>query len=375
MIFKNFNLIFLDKVELGSIKVEKGKITEINPAQYKDHNVIDGEGKYLSPGFIDIHIHGAGNKDTMDGNFNSLNTISKTIANYGTTTFLPTTMTQSIESINKAVAACKDAKGKVEGAHIGGVHLEGPFISPYALGAQNPNFLLKPSIKNFEKTVGENISLIKNVTIAPELEGVKELVPYLRKHNINVSMGHTKARYKEAMEGIKLGFNHSTHLFNAMTPFSHREPGVVGAIFDSDITTETISDGIHISYPALRIACKQKSSDKMVLVSDAMMACGMPEGDYRLGGQKVVYKNDQVRLATGALAGSILTIDKAVRNVFKNTDLALHEVIKMATYNGAKFLGLEKKKGKIEAFYDADLIILNKDLNVEGVYIKGKKFK
>lgn len=375
MIFKNFKLIFTDRIELGSIKITNGKITEINPKNHTGEEIIDGKGKYLSPGFIDIHIHGAGNKDTMDGNFESLNTISKTIAGFGTTTFLPTTMTQSIESINKAINACKSSMGKVEGANIGGVHLEGPFISEHAIGAQNPNYVVNPSIETFNQMVGDNISIIKNITIAPELDGVDELVPFLRQNNINVAMGHTVATYDEALHGIRIGFNHSTHLFNAMTPLTHRAPGVVGAIFDTGITTETISDGVHISYPALRIAYKQKTSDKTVLITDAMMACGMPDGEYSLGGQKVISKNGEARLESGALAGSILTLDKAIRNVFEKTNLPLHEVIKMASYNGAKFIGIEHKTGKLALDFDADLVVLSESLHVKEVYIKGEKFK
>ncbi len=374
MIFKDFNLIFPDRIKKGSVQIKDGKIISFHPDESKD-DVILGQGRYLSPGFIDIHIHGAGNHDTMEGTFEALDTISKTIANHGTTAFLPTTMTVSLQDIKTAVDVAKEAQGKVSGASILGVHLEGPFISKMAIGAQNPNFVEKPTLENFKEMVGKNIDFIKNITIAPEVDGALELIPYLRENNINVSMGHTKATYEEAMEGIKAGVNHSTHLFNAMTPFTHREPGAVGAIFDTDISTETISDGIHVSYPSLRTAYKLKTSDKVLLITDAMMACGMPDGTYSLGGQPVISKNGAARLESGALAGSILTMDKAVQNVFNHTDLPLHEVIKMASYNGAKFIGVEDKKGKIALNYDADLLILNESLEVEQVYILGKNIK
>ena len=374
MIFKDFKLIFTDRIERGSIKVENGKILSFNPDE-DDEEMIFGDGRYLSPGFVDIHIHGAGNKDTMEGTFEALNKISKTIAQHGTTTFLPTTMTVDVRDIRKAVEMAKESQGKVEGANIGGVHLEGPFISIGAIGAQNPNFVMKPDVETFKEMVGDNIDLIKNITIAPELEGAKELIPYLRQNDINVSIGHTKATYEEAMEGIRAGCNHSTHLFNAMTPFSHREPGVVGAIFDTDISTETISDGIHVSYPSLRVAYRQKSPDRVLLVTDAMMACGMPDGVYTLGGQPVISKDGSARLESGALAGSILTMDKAVKNVYEHTDLALHEVIKMASFNGAKFIGAEKSKGRIALGYDADLIIFGEDIAIQHVYIQGRQVK
>ena len=374
MIFKDFNLIFPDRIEKGTVQIKEGKIVSFHPDESEDE-IIHGQGRYLSPGFIDIHIHGAGNHDTMDGTFEALDTISKTIANHGTTGFLPTTMTVSLKDINTAVEVAKEAQGKVGGASILGVHLEGPFISKMAIGAQNPNFVEKPTLENFKEMVGQNMDFIKNITIAPEVDGALELIPYLRENNINVSMGHTKATYEEAMEGIKAGVNHSTHLFNAMTPFTHREPGVVGAIFDTDITTETISDGVHISYPSLRTAYKVKTTDKVLLITDAMMACGMPDGTYSLGGQPVISKNGAARLESGALAGSILTMDKAVQNVYHNTDLPLHEVVKMASYNGAKFIGVEDKKGKIALNFDADLLILDESLEVQHVYIAGKNVK
>lgn len=371
MIFKDFNLIFPDRIEQGTLQVKDGKIVSFHPDENSDEVVL-GQGRYLSPGFIDIHIHGAGNHDTMEGTFEALDTISRTIAKHGTTGFLPTTMTVSLDDIKAAVDTAKEAVGKVGGASILGVHLEGPFISEFAIGAQNPNFVAKPTLENFKKMVGENVSFIKNITIAPEVEGALDLIPFLRENKINVSMGHTKATYKEAMEGIRAGVNHSTHLFNAMTPFSHREAGAVGAIFDTDISTETISDGIHVSYPSLRTAYKLKTSEKVLLITDAMMACGMPDGTYSLGGQPVISKHGAARLESGALAGSILTMDKAVQNVFNNTDLPLHEVIKMASYNGAKFIGVEDTKGKIALNYDADLLILDHDLQIDTVYVQGK---
>ncbi|MBO1263913.1 N-acetylglucosamine-6-phosphate deacetylase [Proteiniclasticum sp. SCR006] len=374
MIFKDFRVIFTDRIETMSVQIRNGKITSFNPDD-ADDEVIEGKGRYLSPGFIDIHIHGAGNHDTMEGTFDALETISKTIAEYGTTTFLPTTMTVDTKEIRKAVEAAKVAQGQVSGASIGGVHLEGPFISEGAIGAQNPKYVQKPTLEAFKEMVGNNLDLIKNITMAPEVEGALELIPYLRENGINVSMGHSVATYEEAMEGIRAGVNHSTHLFNAMTPFTHRKPGVVGAIFDTDITTETISDGIHVSYPSLRTAYKIKTSDKVLLITDAMMACGMPDGTYSLGGQAVISKEGAARLTSGALAGSILTMDKAVKNVFEHTDLPLHEVIKMASYNGALFIGAEKITGKIALNYDADLLILSDDLKVEHVFIKGKQFK
>jgi len=374
MLIKNCNIIYLNKVENGSILIENGKIKEINPITYCDENVLDADGLYVSPGFIDVHIHGAGGFDTMDGTTDAINAISKTIVKHGTTSFTPTTMTVSIEAIHKSMEVIKKLKETgTEGAHVLGAHLEGPFINPEAIGAQNPSYLLPPSISAYNEMVRDCEDAVISITLAPEVEGAKELIKYLSEKGVVCSIGHTKATYEEAIEAIECGISHSTHLYNVMTPFNHRNPGVVGAIFDSDITTETISDGIHISYPSLRIAYKQKSTDNVLLITDAMMACSMIDGEYSLGGQNVTVIDGAARLKSGALAGSVLTLDKAVRNVYKNSNLPLHEIVKMASYNGAKHCKVDDHKGQIKEGYDADLILFDDDINIKKVFILGKE--
>ncbi|MBB6714222.1 N-acetylglucosamine-6-phosphate deacetylase [Clostridium gasigenes] len=373
MLIKNCNVIYLDKIEKGSVLIEDGKIKEINPTNEISTEIIDGKGLYLSPGFINVHIHGAAGHDTMDGTFLAINEISKSIVKNGTTAFTPTTMTVSIDAIKKSMEVIKEAKlNGTDGAIVLGAHLEGPFISPSAIGAQNPNYLQKPDIKTYMKMVGDCEDAVISITVAPEVCGAKELIKELTSRGVVCSIGHTKATYEEAMEGIKCGCSHSTHLFNAMTPFAHREAGVVGAIFDSEITTETISDGIHISYPSLRIAYKQKTTDKVLLVTDSMMACCMPDGMYSLGGQDVIVSNGAARLTNGSLAGSILTLDKAIDNVNKNTDLPLFEIVKMATFNGAKHCRVDDKKGLIKEGYDADLVLFDENIDVKTVIINGE---
>lgn len=374
MLLKNCNIIYLNSIEKGSILVENGKIKEINPINYIDKNVIDANGLYVSPGFIDVHIHGAGGYDTMDGTSEAIDIISKTIVQHGTTAFTPTTMTVSVNDIRKSLKVIKKLKEEgSEGAHVLGVHLEGPFVSPKAIGAQNPNYILAPSISTYNDIVKDYEDIIVCITLAPEVDGAKELIKYLSAKGVVCSLGHTNATYEEAMDAIGCGASHATHLFNAMTPLTHRNPGVIGAIFDSNITTETISDGIHISYPALRIAYKQKGTDNVLLISDAMMACCMPNGNYSLGGQDVIVNGNEARLKNGALAGSVLTLDKAVENVYKNSNLPLYEVIKMATYNGAKHCKVENHKGQIKEGFDADLILFDDDINIKKVFILGEE--
>lgn len=373
MLLKNCKIIFLDRIENGSILIENGKIKEINPTFTNDIKSIDCKGLYISPGFIDIHIHGAGGHDTMDGTYEAINEIAKTICKFGTTAFTPTTMTMSAEAILKSMNEIKKAKlNGTDGAEVLGAHLEGPFISPSAIGAQNPNFLIKPSYENFKSMTGDAEDAVISITMAPEVDGAKELATILASKGIRCSIGHTKATYNQAIEGIKSGFCHSTHLFNAMTSFTHREPGVVGAIFDSEITTETISDGIHISYPSLRVAYNQKGTDKTLLVTDAMCACGMVDGTYSLGGQPVIVKNGAARLESGSLAGSVLTLNAAVRNVLNNTNYPLYEVVKMASYNGAKYCNVADRKGQIKESFDADLVIFDENIDVKMTLVGGK---
>ncbi|WP_069998344.1 N-acetylglucosamine-6-phosphate deacetylase [Cellulosilyticum sp. I15G10I2] len=372
MLIKNCKIIYTDRIEDGSVLLKNGKIAKVNPELTTYDEVIDAKGLYLSPGFIDVHIHGAGGHDTMEGTYHSLNEISKAIVKHGTTSFLATTMTCPTEEIKQAVYAVYDAMLRgTKGANILGIHLEGPFISPFMIGAQNPLYLQKPSIEAFENIVGPYRSIIKSVTLAPEIEGADELIRFLSQHQIVASIGHSKATYREAMHGINEGMSHITHLYNAMTGLHHRDAGVIGAAFLSDVTAETICDGIHIDYPALCIAFKQKSIDNILLVSDAMMACCMPPGSYVLGGQNVIAKDGSVHLENGALAGSVLTLNKAIKNVWTHTNYTLFEVVQMATYNPAKHAQVHDKKGLIAEGFDADLVLFDENIEVQTVIVGG----
>lgn len=373
MLIKNCKLIFSDHIESGSVLIENGKIAAINPAQSIHDIVLDAQELYLSPGFIDVHIHGAGGYDTMDGTYEAINGISKAIVKHGTTSFLPTTMTCPKNEIQKAVSAVHEAKLRgTEGAEVLGVHLEGPFINPQMAGAQNPLYTQAPSASLLKELVGNDFSLIKTITLSPEVSGALEFIQLLKKHHITASAGHSKATYLEAAAGIEAGISHSTHLYNAMTGLHHRDAGVVGAVFDSDITAEIICDGIHISYPSLRVALKQKSPDNILLISDAMMACCMPDGKYSLGGQRVIAEKGVAKLENGALAGSVLTLDQAVKNLYEHTNCKLYEIIKMVSYNPAKHCQVHNKKGLIKEGFDADLVLFNELVEIKYVIVNGK---
>lgn len=378
MLIKNVKIIFPDSIIPGSIIIQNNKIYKIflNHTPKYDGDILDGENLYLSPGFIDIHIHGAYGCDTMDATCESLKKISQAILKHGVTSFLPTTMTCSKEDIRNAIKnVYLVMKEKSTVNNILGVHLEGPFINKNKIGAQNPNYLLEPSIDNFKDIAEDYEEIIKIVTLAPEIEDAQNLIQYLHKKNIVVSIGHTDAKYEEAMEGIKNGVSHATHLFNAMTPFNHRDPGAVGAILNSNITAECILDGIHIHYASLDIALKIKSSDKIILITDAMSACCMKDGKYSLGGQEVIVKDSAARLNNGVLAGSVLTLDKAVRNVKNNLNIPLYEIIKLLTINPSKVCGTDSTKGIIKENYDADLILFDEDINIKHVFVNGKKIE
>ncbi|ORX24553.1 N-acetylglucosamine-6-phosphate deacetylase [Thermoanaerobacterium sp. PSU-2] len=353
------------------VLIEGNKISAIGNGLYGD-NIIDAGGNYVSPGFVDIHIHGSSGFDTMDGTFEAINTISKSVAMHGTTSFLPTTMTEDKGKIKNAIKNVFDNKDRVEGAEILGVHMEGPFINPKQKGAQDDKFILKPTVENFTEICGEYVNIVKLVTIAPEVDGALELIRYLKEKNIVASVGHTDSTYDDVALGYKAGITHATHVFNAMKGFHHREVGTVGAVFDLDISAEVIADGIHSVFPAIRALIRLKGKEKVNLVTDAMMAANLRDGLYQLGGQDVYVKDGAARLKSGVLAGSTLTLDKAIKNILSNTDLSLPESVALASYNSAKVIGVDDRKGLIKEGYDADIVIFDENIEIKKTIVGGK---
>jgi len=368
-----FNLL-----EDSMIVVRNGKIKTIKKREDftipSGAEIIEAKDKFVVPGYLDMHLHGGGGYDFMDGTYQAVQQIALTHTRFGTTALLPTTMTATRKQIIQSLKSIREAKLKgTEGAEILGVNLEGPYISPVKKGAQKEINIKEPSIEEFAEFNQASGNLIRVVTIAPEMPGAIDLINYLHKQGIIASVGHSNATYVQAQAGIQAGLSHVTHTFNAMRGLHHREPGVVGAALSSPkLTVEMIADGIHLHPVVIKILLQAKGSEKVVLITDAIRATGMSEGIYDLGGQEVTVAKGQARLKDGTLAGSVLTMDKAVRNLVTKVGVSLMEAVQMATFNPAKRLGVEDRKGSLESGKDADIVILNKKLEVELTMIAGK---
>lgn len=370
----NGNVILYGDIVKANVIIKNGKIAEITNNIPLDAHIIDADGMYISPGFIDIHTHGAGGYETMMGTYDAVNNFSKALAQYGVTSFLPTTITASVPSTQKAISAVREAiiKG-TDGSKVVGVHLEGPFINEKFKGAHPSQYLLKPSIQAFKELAGDSEDIVKNITISPEATGALELGLYLSQRGVNVSIGHSDADYETVKTATLYGFSHATHTFNGMKGFHHREPGTLGAIMDLDeITAEVIADGIHSSFASIRVLIKCKGVEKTILVSDSMMATGLDDGVYNLGAQDVIVKDGQARLKDGTLAGSTLTLNRAVKNAVNNCKVTLSDAVLMASYNPAKKIGLNSTKGLIKPGFDADVVILDKTLDVCCTIVQGR---
>ncbi len=337
-----------------------------------DAEVIDASGRYVSPGLIDLHIHGYLGKDVCDGEEESVRTIAKGILANGVTAFLPTTMTVDMKVIRKALEVCRSLKEESktwDGSTILGCHAEGPFISESKKGAQDPKYILKPDAK----FVKEYADIIKIITLAPETDSdnFAQIREIFRDTDVVISMGHTSADYETAMASTAAGVSHATHLFNAMTPLSHRAPGVVTAAFNSDVSCELIVDAFHVC-PCLYDMVWKLKGRKLCFITDCLPAGGLPEGEYTLGGNKIIYRGIVCRLEDGTVAGSVLHLNKGVWNVYSNSSIPLWECVNGASLNPATTLGIDKTKGSLEVGKDADILIVDGEFNVEKTIIGGE---
>lgn len=377
MILTNGKAYLEGKWKTGlDILVEDGKIADIKPrGVQKEGQVVDAQGGYIAPGFIDIHIHGSNGSDVMDASLKSLENISHFLAGNGTTSWLATTMTMSKNEVRSSLkAAWEYMKSGYTGAQLLGIHLEGPFLNPSAKGAHAEQHILPPTIENYRAITEGFPGLVRLVTIAMEQEGALELAAYLKEKNITPSLGHTRGNYRQCMSAIAAGVNHACHFYNAMTPLNQREPGAVGAILDSDtVTIELIADLVHVHPAALRLAAGVKGRDRVVLITDALNAAGLKDGEYESGGMPVCVRNGEARLKDGTLAGSTLTQDKALRNMIK-IGFPSEDVIAMLTETPARQIGVNGFKGRLAAGFDADINILDSNFNIVTTFIKGHAF-
>lgn len=352
---------------------EDGKITYVGPKQDHTPDLIIEQG-YLVPGFIDIHVHGAGGHDVMDTSEAAIRGVSRTLATYGVTSFLPTTLTAGIEQLVTVLDICRNyAAGEPEGAAVAGVHLEGPWINSKHKGAQNPAHLVAPTLEDAHNLVQAGGGLLKIVTLAPEQPDTHAVIEYLRDQGVKVSVGHSDATYEHVRTAMDHGLSHVTHCFNAMRGLHHREPGVVGAaMYHDELTAELIADCVHVHPVAMSILYRLKSMERLVLVSDGMRAVGMSDGEYDLGGMQVQMKDGEARLSDGTLAGSTLTLDRAVKNVVEHCQIPLIEALVMASETPARTIGVGDRKGRLAVNYDADFIVLDDELNVQSTFVGGK---
>lgn len=368
----NGKIILHDEIVNKNVFIEDDKITEISNRQPEDEDIIDAKGAYVSPGFIDVHTHGRGGSDTMYATFDDLNTISKATLKTGVTSFLPTTMTMPVDDIAKAIENIAVNKDKVEGAQVLGTHLEGPFFNKKYKGAQPEKCMILPTVDNYLSFVQDHQDIIRKISIAPELEHSLELISYLKDKNTVVSLGHTNATYEQAQAAIDAGATSGTHTYNAMTPLTHRAPGVVGAVMINDsVYAELILDGVHVNYAAAKALLRTKGKDKLILITDSLEAAGLENGKYLLGNQDVYVKDGEARLIDGTLAGSIVSMNVAVKNAYEHLGLTLNEAVNLASYNPAQSLN-EPLLGEIKVGNYADIIFFDDNIQIQQTMIKGQ---
>ncbi len=368
---KNGKVILPDGILENVILAFDEKIIGFTDIIPEGAEVIDAKGGYVAPGLIDIHIHGYLGEDTSDGNADGIYKMANGVMKNGVTSFCPTTMTVSVEEINKSLDVARSLKEKSkewEGAQILGVNLEGPFINPKKKGAQAETHIKKPDAK----FVIENSDIICLATMAPEMEGGCDAIKAIVENcNVVVSIGHTDASFEETKKGIEAGATHITHLFNAQTPLHHRNPGVVGAALQENVTTELIADTFHVHKGLFELLARIKG-DNLVLITDCTRAGGMPDGEYTLGGQPIFVNGVKCLLEDGTIAGSVLKLNEAVKNYRDNTGLPFWEVVAAASLNPARAVGVDDRKGSIEVGKDADIIITDSDFNIVKTIIGGE---
>lgn len=369
--------IFLENEIIdGLIKIENGIIVDIienGSVVEADIPIVDYSDYLLAPGYFDTHVHGFGGHDVMDCTEEAVLHISTGIVPNGVTSFLPTTLTDTTEKLAKACEVVKNAKDKCTGAKVQGIFLEGPFFTEEYKGAQNPAYMKAPDFETLEIWQNKSGNLVNKIAIAPEHENSLEFIKKAVKNGVNVALGHSNATYEQAVDAVRYGANIFVHTYNGMSGLHHRNPGMVGAALTTEAFCELICDGHHVHQGAIKVVTNAKGKDKTVLVTDCMSAGGMPEGNYKLGEFDVTVKDGTARLKSGSLAGSVLTLQQAVKNMIEWKIATPLEAISMASIAPAKSVGVDKRIGSIAVGKCADFNILNDKYDVVAVYIDGVK--
>ena len=353
------------------MEVEDGKIKSFSKKEVEEYEDL---GEIIAPGLVDTHIHGYGGKDIMDCKKGYLDEISKGILECGVTSFLPTTLTDSTEKLNEACKVIGDEYRSVTGAKVRGIFLEGPFFTEKYKGAQNASYMSDPDIEKLKKWKELSNGLVNKIAIAPEREGAIDFIKEANAMGVRVALGHSDASFDEAVDAVDAGANIFVHVYNGMSGLHHRNPGMVGAAMSTDSYGELICDGHHVNPNAANILMNAKGRDRIALITDCMSAGGMPEGDYKLGEFPVIVKDGTARLKdSGNLAGSILRLKEAVKNVVEWEIADVFEAIQMASLIPAKSLGIDNVCGKLHEGYDADFIVLDDNLDLKATFLNGKR--
>ncbi len=373
MKFKNA-MIFTEKgiFEQGGFEVEEGEFVNVLTAD--EDGAVDLEGAYVIPGLIDVHTHGNSNEDFSDGNYEGLVKMAKYYGSRGVTSFAPASMTLPYETLGKAFATARAfVDAELPGvAVLRGIQMEGPFFSEKKKGAQNGEYLRTPDFEAFKKLYDDCGGLIAIADVAPELPGSEEFIAKASKL-CTVSIAHSDAGYEEAKAGIDAGVTHLTHIFNAMSPIHHRKPGAVAAAAENEkVSVELICDGLHVHPAAVRMVFRLFGADRVVLISDSLRCCGMPNGEYELGGQAVFMEDGLARLADGTIAGSAIDLFEIMHRAI-SFGIPKEHAILAATRNPAGQIGCLDKVGTIANGKIADFVICDSDLNRKSVYIAGQK--
>jgi len=371
-----------ETVEHPVVLVADGKIVEIGAGRSRPvpagTQTLDLGDSMIAPGYIDLHIHGSAGFDIMDANADALPAVERLLARHGVTGYYPTTVTASLDVTLRALgqladaieSRCHDHSGQRHRACPLGVHLEGPFISHVRRGVHPAANLLPPRIETFERFWQAARGNIRMLTIAPELEGAAEVIVAASRRGICVSLGHSDADFEATQRGVAAGARHATHTFNAMRPLDHRGPGILGAVLtDSRLSADIIADGVHLDPAIVKLFAAAKGAEQTVLITDATAATGMPDGRYHLGSLEVEVKDGRC-MADGKLAGSVLTMDKAVRNLARFAGWSLSQAVAAASRNPARVAGFANK-GVLAAGADADFVVLNPDGDVLRTFIGG----